>query len=108
MSQNVVEITRTEEFSASHRLHDPRLSDEENAERAARGRRLASITYEEILETDTAFGTPDAVAERLLELKETLGLDSIAAEINFGGLLGPEQVERSLRLFAEVVAPKLR
>jgi 6-pyruvoyltetrahydropterin/6-carboxytetrahydropterin synthase len=26
----VVEITRLEEFSASHRLHDPRLSDEEN------------------------------------------------------------------------------
>ena len=43
-----------------------------------------------------------------MELKETLGLDSIAAEINFGGLLGPEQVERSLRLFAEEVAPKLR
>ena len=86
----------------------PGLSDEENAERAARGRRLASITYDEILKTDTAFGTPDAVAERLMELKETLGLDSIAAEINFGGLLGPEQVERSLRLFAEEVAPKLR
>jgi 6-pyruvoyltetrahydropterin/6-carboxytetrahydropterin synthase len=26
-----VEITRREEFSASHRLHDPALSDEENA-----------------------------------------------------------------------------
>ena len=25
-----VEITRREEFSASHRLHDPRLTDEEN------------------------------------------------------------------------------
>jgi len=27
----IVEITRREEFSASHRLHNPRLSDEENA-----------------------------------------------------------------------------
>ncbi len=27
---HTVEITRVEEFSASHRLHDPRLSDDEN------------------------------------------------------------------------------
>ena len=27
---NTVEITRVEEFCASHRLHDPRLSDDEN------------------------------------------------------------------------------
>jgi 6-pyruvoyltetrahydropterin/6-carboxytetrahydropterin synthase len=32
MSTAAVEITRAEEFSASHRLHDPRLSDEENRE----------------------------------------------------------------------------
>jgi 6-pyruvoyltetrahydropterin/6-carboxytetrahydropterin synthase len=30
MPQPFVEITRREEFSAAHRLHDPRLSDEEN------------------------------------------------------------------------------
>lgn len=30
MSQPVVEITRREEFSAAHRLHDPRLTDAEN------------------------------------------------------------------------------
>jgi len=28
--KRIVEITRREEFSASHRLHDPDLSDEEN------------------------------------------------------------------------------
>ena len=86
----------------------PGLSDEENAERAARGRRLANITYDQILETDTAFGTPEAVTERILELKETFGLDSIVAEVNFGGLLEPEQVANSMRLFAEEVAPHLR
>ena len=32
MSQPTVEITRREEFSASHRLHDPELSDQENRE----------------------------------------------------------------------------
>ena len=31
-AKKVVEITRREEFSASHRLHDPNLSDEENVE----------------------------------------------------------------------------
>ena len=30
MPPQYVEITRSEEFSASHRLHDPALSDEEN------------------------------------------------------------------------------
>ena len=30
MGHPVVEITRREEFSASHRLHDPALSEEEN------------------------------------------------------------------------------
>jgi 6-pyruvoyltetrahydropterin/6-carboxytetrahydropterin synthase len=30
MVRTVVEITRREEFSASHRLHNPALSDEEN------------------------------------------------------------------------------
>jgi 6-pyruvoyltetrahydropterin/6-carboxytetrahydropterin synthase len=30
MSAPTVEITRREEFSASHRLHNPALSDEEN------------------------------------------------------------------------------
>ena len=30
MPQPLVEITRRESFSAAHRLHDPRLSDEEN------------------------------------------------------------------------------
>ena len=32
MPPSVVEITRREEFSASHRLHDPALSDERNRE----------------------------------------------------------------------------
>jgi 6-pyruvoyltetrahydropterin/6-carboxytetrahydropterin synthase len=31
MNYPVVEITRREEFSAAHRLHDPRLSDQDNA-----------------------------------------------------------------------------
>ena len=30
MPQPMVEITHREEFSASHRLHNPELSDEEN------------------------------------------------------------------------------
>lgn len=32
MTQRIVEITRREEFSASHRLHNPALSDAENRE----------------------------------------------------------------------------
>jgi alkanesulfonate monooxygenase SsuD/methylene tetrahydromethanopterin reductase-like flavin-dependent oxidoreductase (luciferase family) len=86
----------------------PGLSEEENRERAVRAQRLKGITYDEVLKTDTAFGTPEAVTDRLLELKESFGLSGIIAEPNFGGLLPPEQVTSSVRLFAEKVAPKLR
>ena len=86
----------------------PGLPEEENRERADRAQRLKNITYEEVLKTDTAFGTPEAVVERLLELKETLSLSGIIAEANFGGLLPRDRVENSIRLFSEKVAPKLR
>jgi len=86
----------------------PGLPEEENLDRAVRAQRLKNITYEEVLKTDTAFGTPEAVVERLLELKDELGLSGIIAEVNFGGLLPREKVANSIQLFGEKVVPKLR
>ncbi len=86
----------------------PDLTKAENDERAARGERLENITYEDILKTDTAYGTPEVVTQRILELKEELGLDGIVAEMNFGGRMRREQVEASMRLFTAEVLPNLR
>ena len=86
----------------------PGLSDEENQERVARGERMKNITYEEILQTDTVYGTPEFATERLLELQETFGLSAIIAEVTFGGLIPRDRLENSIRLFAEKVAPKLK
>ena len=48
-------------------------------DRAARGRRLQTITYDEALRDKIIVGTPEQVTDRLMGLKEELGLDGILA-----------------------------
>ena len=55
-----------------------------------------------------AYGTPDMVVERLKHLRDALGLSGVVIEPNVGGGIAREQVLRSVRLFAQEVAPKLR
>jgi alkanesulfonate monooxygenase SsuD/methylene tetrahydromethanopterin reductase-like flavin-dependent oxidoreductase (luciferase family) len=76
--------------------------------RARRAERLATMTYEEILETKVIFGTPGQVIDRLTQFKETLGLTGFTAELNPGGLLPPEAVQRSLKLLTEEVMPAFK
>ena len=47
------------------------------------------------------------VVERLTQLREALGLSGVVIEPNVGGGMAREQVFRSVRLFAQEVAPKL-
>lgn len=93
---------------ATLNLPVPGLSDEENRERVDRGERMKRITYEEILETDTVYGTPEFVTERLLQLQEEFGLSSVIAEVTFGGLIPRDRIEYSIAQLAEKVAPRLR
>jgi alkanesulfonate monooxygenase SsuD/methylene tetrahydromethanopterin reductase-like flavin-dependent oxidoreductase (luciferase family) len=76
--------------------------------RAERGAALGAVTYEEALREKVIIGTPDGVAARLKELTHTIGLNGVLAELNCGGMLPPEKVDRSLRLMCEEVAPKFR
>jgi hypothetical protein len=48
------------------------------------------------------------VVERLQQLRDELGLSGVVIEPNVGGGIPREQVARSVRLFAQEVAPKLR
>jgi alkanesulfonate monooxygenase SsuD/methylene tetrahydromethanopterin reductase-like flavin-dependent oxidoreductase (luciferase family) len=77
-------------------------------ERAERGRRLANVTYEDLLRDRVAYGTPDAVAEQIKGMQEELGLSGVIAEMNVGGLVPKERVLNSLRLFGEQVVPHFK
>ena len=76
-------------------------------DRAARGRRLQTITYDEALRDKIIVGTPEQVTDRLMQLKEELGLDGILAEMNCGTKIRHSQVMKSLQLLCERVKPQL-
>jgi len=76
--------------------------------RAERAQGLSEVSYEELLRDRLAYGTPDMVVERLGQLREELGLSGVVAEPNVGGRIPLEQVIRSIRLYADEVAPRLR
>lgn len=76
--------------------------------RQAQAQRLSSLSYDEILTTKVAFGTGPGLIDRLAQLKQELGVNGIAAELNPGGLLSTEQEMRSLRILTHEVMPKLK
>jgi alkanesulfonate monooxygenase SsuD/methylene tetrahydromethanopterin reductase-like flavin-dependent oxidoreductase (luciferase family) len=77
------------------------------AERAEFARRIAHADYDELLKTRLAYGTPDAVTQRLAGLRDELGLSGFLLEPNVGGAIPRELVQKSVRLLAEEVAPAL-
>ena len=76
--------------------------------RQGRADRLATMTYEEMLETKVAFGTGEGLVDRFTGLKEELGLDGLVAELNAGGLIPEDGVTRSLRIITEQVMPTFK
>jgi alkanesulfonate monooxygenase SsuD/methylene tetrahydromethanopterin reductase-like flavin-dependent oxidoreductase (luciferase family) len=75
-------------------------------DRAARGRRLQTISYDEALRDKIIVGTPEQVTGRLMQLKEELGLDGILAEMNCGTKIAHQRVMKSLQLLCEEVKPQ--
>ena len=76
--------------------------------RQDRAKRLASLTYEDILDTKVIFGTPESVTDKLAQFQEKLGLSGFTAELNPGGLLPREAVYRSLKLLTQEVMPAFK
>ena len=77
-------------------------------ERASRGERLQTVTYEEALRDKVIVGTPEMVTERLMGLRQELGLDGILAELNPGSLIPHERVMNALRLLCQEVMPRFK
>jgi alkanesulfonate monooxygenase SsuD/methylene tetrahydromethanopterin reductase-like flavin-dependent oxidoreductase (luciferase family) len=75
-------------------------------DRAARGRRLQTISYEEALRDKIIVGSPERVTDRLLELRDKLGLDGILCEMNCGTKIPHQRVMKSLQLLCEKVKPR--
>src|SRR5262249_58407787 len=73
--------------------------------RAERGARLGAITYEEAQRDKLAYGTPEAVIDRLQQLRELLGISGLLAEMNCGHRVPNQHILSSMRLFMERVAP---
>ena len=79
----------------------------ESSTRSEDAQRLVRISYDEVLDDLAVYGTPEAVADRLLELREALGYSSLSVWMNTGGQVPHERVLASMRLFADRVIPRL-
>jgi alkanesulfonate monooxygenase SsuD/methylene tetrahydromethanopterin reductase-like flavin-dependent oxidoreductase (luciferase family) len=72
--------------------------------RTTRAEHLATVSWEEAMQEKVVVGTPEAVAERLAEMREELHLSRVLCEFNAGEQLPREAVAASLGLFcAEVM-----
>ena len=55
-----------------------------------------------------AYGTPEAVADRLTEYREMLGITGVSLDVDPGGQIPYDRVVSSIRLLTEQVIPKFR
>jgi hypothetical protein len=68
---------------------------------------VKNMSYDDWFRDKVAYGTPEAVTEKLQSLTEELGLDRIMFEVNFGNKIPLEMQQASLKLMMEKVAPNL-
>jgi len=73
--------------------------------RAERGHRLQTIAWSDVLREKVIVGTADHVTQRLVAIRDELGLDGILAELNCGGLIPHTRVMNALRLLCQEVMP---
>jgi alkanesulfonate monooxygenase SsuD/methylene tetrahydromethanopterin reductase-like flavin-dependent oxidoreductase (luciferase family) len=85
--------------AALHRAADPEAFE--------RLKRISEIPYDDVLPR-VAYGTPEAVVDRLLEYREALGITGISLDVNPGGQIPYDRVVHSIRLLTDKVMPKLK
>ena len=78
-----------------------------NRSRTVAGR-ARDLSYEHVSGEFAAIGPPQQVIEKLESLRELLGADEFMCWFAVGGLLPNQDVQRSMRLFAEEVMPHFR
>jgi hypothetical protein len=74
----------------------------------AQAERVRAMSYEEWLRDKVVYGVPEAVVDRLQQLREELDLTQILYEVNYGRQIPyPRQLE-NLRMINECVVPQLK
>ncbi len=68
----------------------------------------AGLTYDDVLRDAAIYRNPAGCVERLRQIEDALDLSHCICWFNVGGLIPHDEVMRSMRLFAEEVAPSFR
>jgi alkanesulfonate monooxygenase SsuD/methylene tetrahydromethanopterin reductase-like flavin-dependent oxidoreductase (luciferase family) len=76
--------------------------------RSFQAERMARLSYDDILARKVVFGSAPRVIDRLVHLRDELGLDGVVAELNPGGRIPPELETRSLQILTHEVMPAFR
>ena len=69
---------------------------------------MKNMSYDDWLRDKVAYGTPEAVTDKLQMLIEELGLDQIMFEVNFGNHIPLDRQLTTIQLMMEKVAPNLQ
>jgi len=75
---------------------------------SAQAERVRGMSYEDWLRDKVAYGTPEAVIDRLQQLIDELGLTQLLYEVNFGRQIPYELQLKNLRLINERVIPQFK
>ena len=76
--------------------------------RVFRSEQLAALSWDRVQGQKVAVGTPETVIDQLQQMKETLHLSGVVAELNAGELIPQDKIASSLRLFCEKVIPAFK
>ena len=74
----------------------------------AQAERVRRMSYEDWLRDKVVYGTPEAVVDRLQQLREELDLTQLLYEVNFGRQIPYELQLKNLRLINECVIPQFK
>jgi hypothetical protein len=74
---------------------------------SAQADRLRHMGYDDWLRDKVVYGTPEAVVDRLQQLREELDLTQLLYEINYGRQIPFDLQLKNLRMINEHVIPQL-
>ncbi len=83
------------------------INETADAEAYERLKAMSEVPYERVLDR-TAFGTPEAVIDKLQMYIDDLGATGFSIDFNPGGQIPHEQIVNSIRLFADKVVPNFK
>lgn len=97
-----------ERFRDTYMASFGRAGTERVETRQTRYDKIATLTYEDLLETKVIFGSPGRVIDRLTQFQEQIGITGITADLNPGGVIPKDAAQRSMKLLTQEVMPAFK